>query len=354
MELEVNFSADSVREAFERTILAALSVPAVELERLAGRSLKEAANETRLALGGFILDEHPLRDIVLNALRDVETHANAVDTLFESKAFLPHVRHIDEVATAVQFVCLDPARYNEFNWRWKNFEAIHAIRNRLINLDLPLDAPHEAWLDANFETLKLYATSTKKLVRDPTLCKDIWRKLFGNWMFSVFLKDMYAAVGRIDYYEMTEYDWNSQAVHFSPISDQFFTMTTEHNTYVEAAKSSVLRSIHSFYREGSGMVADRERLRKRHAVDIASDLHSMLRNKPNWYMDLANKGGRFDEITSYVLSGGVDTAEVIQLLLGAEPPDPLAIVFASSTESASDATEPTATVTPVSEPAMPR
>ena len=93
------------------------------------RSLKEKASEVSSEICKGIIDVHPLRPIVKYALEDIVDHSSAVDVLGKNRTALLHVRHIEELFTVVKFLIAQGDRYNEFRWKWDNFEEIHRIRN---------------------------------------------------------------------------------------------------------------------------------------------------------------------------------------------------------------------------------
>jgi len=322
MSLQVQVSAATIQGALEEVIADLFAVPKSEISQRSRRCLGEKATEIRTAIRSDIIAIHLLKGIIEAALEDVECHAIAIDQLSTSKACLLHVRHIEEMFTVVKFILSDPTRYEELSWRWQNYSTVHAIRNRLLNLKTPIDGRMQEWVDQNLDQLKQWVD--KRFVADAQQCIKQWEK-YGNWLHPISLKEIFEKTDRTGSYISAEYDWNSHAVHFSPLADHYYGMKLEHHTYAEFATASALRYLLAFCRECLAVVSNRERLRTLHARNIFLDVFRMLDDKPQWYIDIANKGGRFAQLTNFLLSTDRTIESAIVVALGQEPEDPLVI-----------------------------
>lgn len=322
MKLQVQYSAATIRVALEEVIEALFGIPRAEIRLRSRRSLGEQAHETKDAIASDIITIHLLREIIQFALQDVTSHAEAIDTLQANQASLVHVRHIEEIFTVTKFILHDPSRYEEFSWRWKNYSAIHGIRNRLLNIKTALDPAMQSWISQNLPSLKKYVD--KKFEMDSQKCIKSWEK-YGNWLHPIALKEVFETTGRKDSYVSTEYDWNSHAVHFSPLANHYYGIELKQHTYAEFAIASVERYLHAFCRECLAVVKNRDKLRDLHARNIYLEIARMLEDKPQWYIDMANRGGRFAQLTEFLLSSDRKREGAVTVALGQEPEDPLLI-----------------------------
>jgi uncharacterized protein (UPF0335 family) len=323
MALEVLISAETIRDALESTLEKFFKVERAEALKFAKRSLGEQALDVQKKVVGDILDVHLLKDIVKYALDDVSEHAEAIDKLGEGRAALLHVRHIEEIFTVVSFLVMHPDRYAEFQWRWKSFPVIHGIRNRLVNLKLPVVPPMQEWTNNNIANLNAYMH--KKIGTDIEATKEHWEKV-SNWLYPINLKDVFDKSGRKESYVSAEYDWNSQSVHFSPMAETYLGFELKHQSYSEFAEQSAARYIHGFCRECLPLVARTEILREYHAKMVLLEMYKILHMRPQQYVELANRGAQTSALTNLLLQGPADIKEVIDVAIGVAPQDPLAII----------------------------
>lgn len=286
------------------------------------RSLKEKASEVSSEICKGIIDVHPLRPIVKHALEDIVDHSSAVDVLGKSRTALLHVRHIEELFTVVKFLIAQGDRYNEFRWKWDNFEEIHRIRNRILNLKKDLDPGMQEWLRENLENLKTYFH--KSFEEDPSKCNGQWEKV-NNWLFPISLKEIFEKAGRIESYKSVAYDWNSQTVHLSPLSDVYIDYELEHQDYGDFAIDSVKMYVHKMCNECLPLVAKQDVLRDYYFRQLLIETYGLLCDNPDYYMYLANKEAKHAELTKVLLSKTHDYDTVFNVSVGAPPKDPLAI-----------------------------
>lgn len=294
---------------------------------LANRSLKEKAAEVSEQILERVLDVHPLQPIVRHALHDITDHAAAIDALGKTRTALLHVRHIEELYTVCKYLISIPDRYNEFAWRWTNFKTLHAIRNRILNLKQPLDSKMKEWIKGNIEQLRTYFS--KKFEEDESKCTAQWEKL-SNWLQGIPLNEIFEKTGRLASYKSVAYDWNSQSVHMSPLSDVYIGYELEHHDYGDFAVSSANTFIHKMCSECLPLVAKQEELRKYYCLQVLLETYGLLCEKPDYYMYLANKRPQHAAFTNLVLKKPHDLNVLMSKALGAQPKDPLLIEFTNA------------------------
>lgn len=291
---------------------------------MARRPLKEKAVEVRDQILDSAIKVHPLYPIVANILNDVVDHSEAIDRLGKCKAALLNVRHIEEVYTVAKYVLLEKDRHQEFGWRWKSFPTLHAIRNRVINLRQPVEGPMLEFLIANIGQMKRYFS--KKFDLDESKCLDQWEKL-SNWMLGIPIKDVFEKAGRRSSYVSAAYDWNSQAVHLSPLGDHYLGFELKHMDFVafalDAANTWVLKLCH----ECAPLVEDQSKLRDYFFKRVMVETYEMLVARPAYYMDLAAKGGQYSALTQEILQKPFNVDRIKQIAVGEPPADPYILNF---------------------------
>jgi len=287
---------------------------------LARRPLKTKAEEVTAEISRTAITLHPLYPILMHVLRDLADHAAAIDLLGKSRTTLLHVRHIEELYTVSKYLLASRDRYQEFAWRWESFETLHAIRNRVLNLKEPLDPRMIAWIDANLDKVKKYFG--KKFEADPLKCIDQWEKL-SNWLYKIPLGEIFEKSGRLQSYTSAAYDWNSQAVHLSPLGDTYIGYKLEHHDYGDFAVDSARTHIHKMCHECLAIVADQSSLRKYYLRQVILEAYELLCTKPAYYMRLANKGGQFSLLTDLLLKKPFDFNAVMNAAIGGPPKDHL-------------------------------
>lgn len=294
---------------------------------LHGRPLKAKANEVALELVKRIIDIHPLRPIVVFALRDMEDHAEAVDLLGKSRTSLPHVRHVEELYTVTKFLVNHAERYNEFAWRWNNFKTLHAIRNRILNLKIELDSTMKAWLHDNIGNLKSYFH--KKFDEDPSKCLGQWEKL-SNWLYPISLSEIFEKAGREKSYKAQAYDWNSQSVHFSPLSDVYIEYELEHLDYGGFAIWSVKTHLHKMCSECLPLVADQAGLKDYYFKQLLVEMYGLLCNKPDYFEYLATNRPSYAKFKEEIQVKPHRYDNLFALAVGTLPKDPLLLEFSAN------------------------
>lgn len=290
------------------------------------RSLRAKASEVSHEILRDIIDIHPLRPIITHALEDIVDHASAVDVLGKGRTALPHVRHIEELCTVAKFLIAQADRYNEFAWRWNNFKTIHGIRNRVLNLKKDLDPGMREWIRGNVGILKAYYH--KRFEEDPSKCLGQWEKV-SNWLFPISMNEIFEKAGRSDSYRSVAYDWNSQTVHFSPLSDMYIGYELQHHDYGDFAIDSVRTHVHKMCSECLPLVAKQDALRDYYFRQLLTETFGLLCDKPAFYMYLANRRGKYIEFTEVILRTPHDYNTVFHASVGAPPNDPLVLQLAA-------------------------
>lgn len=292
--------------------------------RLANRSLKEKAAEVSEQILMRVLDVHPLQPIIRHALHDILDHAAAIDALGKTRTALLHVRHIEELYTVCKYLIAIPDRYNEFAWRWTNFKTLHAIRNRILNLKQPLDPRMKNWIMGNIEQMRTYFS--KKFEEDESKCIAQWEKL-SNWLHGIPLNEIFEKTGRLESYKSVAYDWNSQSVHMSPLSDVYIGYELEHHDYGDFAIDSAKTFINKMCSECLPLVAIQDELRKYYCLQVLLETYGLLCEKPDYYIYLANKRPQYAALTNMVLKKPHELNALMSTALGAQPEDPLVLKF---------------------------
>lgn len=90
-------------------------------------SLDELAIFVNREISKHLIKVHPIYEISKKYLDDVVIHTNAIERLKGSPAIMLHSRHIEEIATAFKFILSEPEKYNMFEWKWRNYQMVHAI-----------------------------------------------------------------------------------------------------------------------------------------------------------------------------------------------------------------------------------
>lgn len=294
---------------------------------LALRPLKAKADEVMAEILRSAIEVHSLYPIIKYVLQDIVDHSVAIDIIGKNRATLLHVRHIEELYTVTKYLLATSDRYEEFAWRWNNFQTIHAIRNRILNLKQPLDPLMVEWLNSNIEMLK--RLFSKKFDRDPEKCLDQWEKV-ANWFYKIPLNEIFKNVGRLTSYTSATYDWNSQSVHLSPLGNQYMGYELRHQDYGDIAIDSAKTYLYKMCHECSLVVTDQDGLRKYYLRQVLLETYEMLCNRPTQYLDLANKGGQYAALTELLLRKPFDFSAVMSTSLSPPPKDPLLFDFAAT------------------------
>jgi hypothetical protein len=321
----IEVPAEAIRAAFGEFLKETWGLDHDAAIRMARRSLKDKAAEMREAVLSSAIKEHPLHPIITYILNDVVDHGEAIDLLGKCKASLLHVRHIEEVYTVAKFLLTEKARHEEFGWRWSNFGTLHAIRNRILNLKQPLDDLMVEFLKANINDMK--AHFSKKFEVDETQCIPQWEKL-SNWMMDITLKDVFEKAGRKQSYISASYDWNSQAVHLSPLGDQYLGYKLKHMDSGDFALDTANTWVQKLCHECAPMVADQDRLRDYYFRQVMVETYGMLVARPSQYVDMAVKGGQYGALTEEILQKPFRMDRVRNVAIGAPPVDPYVLSFA--------------------------
>lgn len=292
--------------------------------KLATRSLKVKSEEVTAEIRRTAITAHPLYPILIYVLEDVIDHAGAIDVIGKNRATLLHVRHIEEVYTISKYLLSCNDRYQEFAWRWSSFKTLHAIRNRILNLKQPLDPAMTTWIEENLDKMKQFFS--KKFEIDPAKCLDQWEKL-SNWLYKIPLNEVFEKSDRKESYVSAAYDWNSQAVHLSPLGDAYMGYELKHHDYGDFALQSALVHLHKICHECIAIVEDQSGLRKYYLLQVLLDTYELLCIRPAHYMELANKGGQYSALTNLLLQKPFDFNAVMNVSISAPPKDLLLFEF---------------------------
>lgn len=287
---------------------------------LAKRPLKAKSEEVTAEIRRTAITVHPLYPILLHVLQDISDHAAAIDLLGKNRATLLHVRHIEELYTISKYLLTSSDRYQEFAWRWKNFQTLHVIRNRILNLNQPLDADMTSWLDANLDKMQSYFSP--KFNIDPTKCKEQWERL-SNWLYKISLNEVFEKTGQGQSYTSAAYEWNSHAVHLSPLGDVYIGYELKHQDYGDFALDGACTQIHKMCHECIAIVEDQAGLRKYYLRQVLLETYKLLCVNPAHYMSLANKGGQYSVLTELLLQKPFNFNDVMNVSISAPPKDHL-------------------------------
>lgn len=287
---------------------------------LARRPLKDKSEEMTAEIRRTAITAHPLYPILTHALQDITDHAGAIDVIGKNRAALLHVRHIEEVYTVSKYLLSCHDRYQEFAWRWGSFKTLHSIRNRILNLKRPLDPLMATWLQENLERMKRFFS--KKFEIDPAKCRDQWEKL-SNWLYKIPLNEVFEKADRKESYMSAAYDWNSQAVHLSPLGNAYIGYELKHQDYGDFALESAETHLHKMCHECLPIVADQAGLRKYYLLQVLLETYELICMRPAHYMELANKGGQYSALTNLLLQKPFDFDAVMNVSISAPPKDPL-------------------------------
>jgi hypothetical protein len=312
----------SVEEAIEgvRRIWAQRFAGLTKLDLDESLRLGVLADQVRMVINRTMLPEHPLKDIVRAALNDVVEHAEAFELLAGREASVLHARQVEETTAILDFILQDPARYNEFNWRWENFRTIHAIRNRLFNLNKPLHPEMEEWIQQNQSQLQAYA----KFKSDPAKERDRWQK-YSNWLYPISIREMFEKTNKTNAYLFETYDWASHSTHFSPQGEHFKEFVFDHGSYFKTWHEFTAFQIHSLLRILLPVAIDQSTLRYWHGAYVLATFYKMFRNEPDRAARIIGKSERLQFMVNELVRPDFDFERLLLILLGKQPDDPLVI-----------------------------
>lgn len=194
-----------------------------------------------------------------------------------------------------------------------------------------------AWIEGNLDKMKQFFS--KKFETDPTKCLDQWEKL-SNWLYRIPLNDVFEKSDRKQSYVSAAYDWNSQAVHLSPLGDEYMGYELKHQDYGDFALQSTLMHLYKICHECTAIVKDQNGLRKYYLLQVLLDTYELLCMRPAHYMELANKGGQYSALTSLLLKKPFDFNSVMNVSISSPPRDRL--LFDFSTQGTLSADSPKA------------
>ena len=328
MSDRIQVSYDDLLNQMVRALADHFDLPTNQANQRVDECIADTLTDVEEMVRTGIIRGHPLVPIVEEALKDIEIHSQAIDLLGGTRAVLPHVRHIDEVISTLQFLVSKPARYNEFRWRWDNFKIAHAIRNRILNLKRSLGPYITKWVADNLANLKEVSS---KFTGDETKDRLAWQK-FSSWLTPITLRDIYTSLDRLQYYLSQSYDWDSHSVHFSPIADSIVKMHPKYGTYLEFSQSSARKNIFKICDIMQPLMVDPEILRIAHGRLVLLELYRMCRHKPDYMLGLAKSDERIRQLIAELIRSPQDRNRLILVLLGAEPSDPLLIACAPNND----------------------
>jgi hypothetical protein len=121
------------------------------------------------------------------------------------------------------------------------------------------------------------------------------------------------------------YDWNSQAVHFSPLGGTYLEYNLTHQNYYEFAVESAERHLHGLLRVLLPMAAKPEVLRDLHARLVLLSLHRLVSERPKQFIDLAETKDRFAHLSAELVRHPREKERIQLVLLGQAPEDPLVL-----------------------------
>ena len=273
--------------------------------------------EKELLSGVFGIEE-PLRRILR---RNVE-HARAIDALGAVKELdksdvgIVHVRLLEESYTIAAYLVLDPAKYEEFGWRWKAFPTIHGIRNRIVGLGKPPPDDMMKWVKDNERHLAWFDPKGR-LSGDITSEKtrEQWEKC-SHWLIPASIKDVFEKTGRLDSYRKMGYDMGSQAVHLSPMGDIYMSFEMEHLRYAEFAHESASFSIVKMFSICLDLVNDRNIVRQEHARENLVQTKMLAASNPRRFADLVTRLPSYAAFVQAVMKDPTDTESIIEAVIG--------------------------------------
>jgi hypothetical protein len=277
----------------------------------------QLAQESLDRVRSMVVQEHLLAPVARASIDDFLKHAHAIDAIGGSKVAQLHVRALEEIATFLEYVLLEPKRYPEFRWRWDNFKGLMIIRNALRKNDL-LAPELQAWLDANGDKLQWF-----KLKNALPQDKKIWSKLH-HWLYPIRIDEIFAAVDKTGAYEYEAYALNSHFVHLSPVADYLIGF--------EARRSS-LRDVIGHV--GGHLLALLQALLPI-VTDVSVVRHEMLRPVLRYLYRAVARGAevireashddeRVGQLFGELTRDDFDCTRLAMVALGAPPRDPLLI-----------------------------
>lgn len=327
--MEILLSMQEISRAYEETITRVFAFDKDEIKKRIEKSLTQRAAELERFFKVNSISVHPLTGIVLAALSSIKEHVAAADTLGDSKTALPHVRHVQELATVVEWIVSLEGRYAEFNWRWTNYTHIHGIRNKILNLKEPLDRQMQDWINSEIGNIDKYVNvhvdKKLKLTSDCLASQKGWVK-YGNWLHPFSLNLIFEGVNRKQTYTSAEYDWNSHAVHFSPLIDEFMGYDLKDFTYHQFSQMSIRYSLNIFLKKCWCILKSQDAARQMFTEETFLDAYKFSLSKPEWFSRMAQEDSAHKKLTKFCLSKTGSLNAAILLVAGPKPTDPLAII----------------------------
>ncbi|MGC8808174.1 MAG: hypothetical protein ACP5QB_11675 [Thiomonas sp.] len=128
-------------------------------------------------------------------------------------------------------------------------------------------------------------------------------------------------------YISAAYDWGSQAVHLSPLGDQYLGYKLKYMDSGDFALSTANTWVHKLCHECAQLVADQDKLRDFYFQQVMAETYEMLVARPSHYMDMAAKGGQFRALTEEILEKPFRVDRVRNAAIGAPPQDPYLLSF---------------------------
>ncbi|HOY22522.1 MAG TPA: hypothetical protein PK002_05175 [Cellvibrio sp.] len=327
--MEILLPMTAISGAYEETIIRIFNIEKVKIQERINNSLTQYAVELERFFKINSIDLHPLTEIILEAISSIKEHVAVVDTLGESKMALLHVRHIQELATVVEWVVSLDDRYEEFKWRWKNFTHIHTIRNKILNLKEPIERHMQDWIDSEMVNIDRYVNihvdKKLKLTADCVASQKAWVK-YGNWLYPFGLNLIFDGVSKKQTYTSTEYDWNSHAVHFSPLANDFIEYDLKDFTYHEFSQMSIRFSLNIFLKKCWCILKSQDAAREMFTQENFLEAYKFSRSKPEWFSRMVQEDSAHKKITAFCLNKTGSLDDAILLVAGPKPIDPLAII----------------------------
>lgn len=327
--MAILLSMHDISSAYEETIIRVFSLDKAEIQKGINKNLTERAIELEIFFKANSIKVHPLSEIILGAISSIKDHVAAADALGGGKAALLHVRHIQELATVAEWIVSLEGRYEEFKWRWKNYTHIHAIRNRMLNLKEPIEGQMQNWINSEIKNIDKYVNvhvdKKFRLTSDSVASQKAWIR-YSNWLHPFGLNIIFEGVDKKQTYTSAEYDWNSHAVHFSPLANDFIGYDLKDFTYHQFSQMSIRYSLNIFLKKCWCILKSQDAAREIFTKETFLDAYKFSLSKPEWFSRMAQEDSAHKKITAFCLNKKGSLADAILLVAGPKPVDPLAII----------------------------
>jgi hypothetical protein len=250
----VQVSSLQYEKAFELILL--------ELEKQLGSKISslnidDFVLETLTALQSSIDDSRDNK-IIIYSIKEIVNHWKAIQVLRPQGTIGVHCRKILECSVIVRFLIDNPKAFNKYLNKWELFQEV-TMFNGWARLDKESIHPEtqrhmelmKKRYSEKYKDYEIFFSKKRNIILTGTLLDDI--PLFRNvksWLSPNSLEDILEMDPQKNV-PINYYTWWSSSIHFSPLNQTHYNVTTPYGSFNESSYLYILLEISAFVKSAS-------------------------------------------------------------------------------------------------------